>query len=89
LFFAFIRSFWGIWADGFMAEQAACPSFGSRCLDWTSYAPPPCPVALQMTAKVVLDIVMISRKIEGENAFLSHEDQSPQQTGSAFVDSLS
>lgn len=35
--------------------------------------------------KVLLNLVMVPGKIEGEKTLLRHEDQSPIQTGSAFV----
>ena len=38
-----------------------------------------------MTTKIILNLAMIPGKIEGKSSFLRHEDQSPIQTGPAFV----
>ena len=40
------------------------------------------------TPKIVLNLVVVPGKIEGENTLLRHENQSPSQTGSAFVKPL-
>ena len=39
-------------------------------------------------AKIALDLVVVPGKIEGQNTLMRHEDQSPSQTGPAFVNSL-
>ena len=38
-----------------------------------------------VATKIILDLVMAPGKIERENPFLRHEDQSPIQAGPAFI----
>ena len=47
------------------------------------------PCLLAVAAEVVPDLGVIAGKVESKNALLSHENQSPGQTGSAFVNCLS
>ena len=46
------------------------------------------PDASIAATKIVLNLVVVTGKIERENTLLRHENQSPSQTGPAFADSL-
>jgi hypothetical protein len=44
---------------------------------------------LTLTAKIVLNLVVVTGKIKGEQSFLRLKNQSPGQPGSALVNRLS